>query len=345
MKSGEAPIFRIEALQQHYAGRRVLAVADLEIAPGTIVGLMGPNGSGKSTLLRLLGFIEKPSRGQILFKDAPAAPFDPRIRSRVTFLPQDPYLMNRSVFDNVAYGLRIRNGRQSLRQRVHRALEAVGLTPERFSRRPWYALSGGEAQRVALAARLALEPEVLLMDEPTASVDVESAERIRQAALRARNDWGTTLIVASHDWSWLFEVCDAVWHLYAGEVFPTGTRTIFPGPWEAATDGKWCRPLVDGQCLVAPAGQDPKASAFIESQKLLLTASGLPEDGRIVLHGTVLRLALIRRTGKVVITVGVGEMTLTAILEPEVLKAERLSPGDAIRVVYAPQDVGWLDGV
>jgi tungstate transport system ATP-binding protein len=343
MSSGKPPIFRIEALQQHYGGRRALFVPHLEIAPGAIVGLMGPNGSGKSTLLRLLGFIEKPSSGLIHFKGRTAAPFDPRIRSRVTLLPQDPYLMNRSVFDNVAYGIKLRGAGSDSVQRVHRALAAVGLAPAQFARRPWFALSGGEAQRVALAARLALEPEVLLMDEPTASVDAESAERIRRAALAARDQWGTTLIVASHDWSWLFEVCDAVWHLYAGTVFPAGTRTFFPGPWEQAGEGAWRRRLADGQWLIAPAGTDPSAPAYIESQKLILSRAPMVEGSRVVLKGTVLRQALIRRTGKVVVTVGIGELTLTAVLAPETLRNEGMAPGDGIFVTYAPEDVSWID--
>lgn len=338
-----SPIFRIEALEQRYAGRRVLHVPSLEMAPGAIVGLMGPNGSGKSTLLRLLGFIEAPSRGRILFKGFPAGPFDARIRSRVTLLPQDPYLMNRSVFDNVVYGIKLRGQRADATGRVHRALEAVGLPPARFARRPWYALSGGEAQRVALAARLALAPEVLLMDEPTASVDAESAERIRQAALSARDHWGTTLIVASHDWSWLFEVCDAVWHLYAGTVFPTGTRTFLPGPWTPDAEGRWRRPLADGQHLVVPAGADPSASAYIESRRLILTRQAVAEDGRVVLGGTVLRLALIRRTGQVVVTAAVGELALSAVLAPEALRQEGMAPGDKISVAYAPSDVSWID--
>ncbi len=337
------PIYRIETLQQLYGGRRVLSVPHLEIAPGAIIGLMGPNGSGKSTLLRLLGFIETPSRGRLFFKGAPAAPFDPRIRSRVTLLPQDPYLMNRSVFENVAYGLKLREGRHVAAGRVHQALEAVGLAPERFARRPWYALSGGEAQRTALAARLALQPEVLLMDEPTASVDAQSAERIRRAALTARDEWGTTLIVASHDWSWLFEICDAVWHLFAGALFPAGTRTFFPGPWVPGPDGRWHRPLADGQELVALPGVDPSSAAFIESRKLGLTKAPDCQDGRMRLRGTVLRLALIRRSGKVVVTVAVGELALTVILEPQALQAEALLPGDAIQVAYRPKDVRWLD--
>jgi tungstate transport system ATP-binding protein len=92
----------------------------------------------------------------------------------------------------------------------------LGLDPDTFARRQWDELSGGEAQRVALAARLVLNPRVLLLDEPTASVDARSSELIRSASLRARNDWGTTLVIASHDREWLYDVCDEVLHLFKG---------------------------------------------------------------------------------------------------------------------------------
>ena len=84
----------------------------------------------------------------------------------------------------------------------------VGLPPDKFSRRKWFELSGGEAQRVALAARLVLRPEVLLLDEPTSSVDVASAQRMHEAVLEAKNSWKTTLVIASHDQTWLHGVCD-----------------------------------------------------------------------------------------------------------------------------------------
>ena len=342
--TGDRPsIFRITGLEQHYGDRCALRVPALEIAAGTIVGLVGPNGSGKSTLLRLLGFIEAPTRGRIAFKGAPALPFDTRIRGKVTLLPQDPYLMRRSVFDNVAYGLKIRGHSPSPKEKVHAVLETVGLDPSAFARRQWYALSGGETQRVALAARLALEPEVLLMDEPTASVDADSAERIRRAALTARQRWGTTLIVASHDWQWLFEVCDEVWHLYAGDLFPTGSRNMLIGPWQPRRDGLWERVLADGQRLVVSGGTDPAAVAFIDADKMTL-GHGVNRDagGETTLQGTVLRLALIRRTGKVVVTIGVGELTLTGLWDAAALKAGRFSPGDAIGVAYTPEDVRWM---
>jgi tungstate transport system ATP-binding protein len=101
---------------------------------------------------------------------------------------------------------------------VRRALEKVGLDPTRFSQRSWRELSGGEAQRVALAARLVLKPKVLLLDEPTANVDRESSELILRAVLDARNQWGTTLIIISHQLTWLRQIADHILALDYGRL-------------------------------------------------------------------------------------------------------------------------------
>jgi len=198
----------------------------LTVEKASIVGLRGPNGSGKSTLLRLLGLIEKPAEGEILFNGRPVEPFSAAARFRVSLLPQEPFLMKRRVLGNVSYGIKIRGAVADVTGRVHEALSLVGLSDRDFVRRPWYALSGGEAQRVALAARLALRPDVLLLDEPTANVDTSSAELIREAAFKAREEMGTTLVIASHDWQWLYEVCDRVLHLFNGKILGTGRENI-----------------------------------------------------------------------------------------------------------------------
>ena len=203
--------------RQRYGDRTVLAVDRLTVAPGQIIGLAGPNGSGKSTLLRLLAFLEAPASGSVTFKGE-LVPISPNaVHRKVTLLVQEPYLLKRSVAANVAYGLKVR-GEGDSDGKVRRALEAVGLSPDEFIGRQWHELSGGEAQRVALAARLILQPAVLLMDEPTASLDAASATLIRQAALRAREEHDMSLVIASHDMAWLNAVSDSVVHLEHGAV-------------------------------------------------------------------------------------------------------------------------------
>ncbi len=192
-------LYQCRDLTQRYEGRTVLHLPELNIARGEVLALTGPNGAGKSTLLRLLPFLEEPASGELHFHGTPGrAP-----RQEVTLLLQEPYLLKTSVFENVVYGLRVRGRRHDLREAAEAAMLAVGFAPEReMLRRPWKALSGGEKQRVALAARLILRPLVLLLDEPTSSVDAASAKAI-EAAVRQAALAGTTVVAASHDLAWL----------------------------------------------------------------------------------------------------------------------------------------------
>lgn len=203
------PLYHLENITQVYGDRTVLDVDRLDIEIRTITGLIGPNGSGKSTLMRILAFLEKPATGRVTFQGQPLSQVALDLRRQVTMLSQEPYLLKRSVQANVSYGLKLR-GISDTRHQVSRALEKVGLDPTRFSQRSWRELSGGEAQRVALAARLILKPKVLLLDEPTASVDRESSDLILRAALDARNRWGTTLIIISHQLTWLRQIADGI---------------------------------------------------------------------------------------------------------------------------------------
>ncbi|MDZ7698536.1 MAG: ABC transporter ATP-binding protein [Deltaproteobacteria bacterium] len=210
-------MYHLEGVRQVYGGRRVLDVDRLSIHAQSITGLIGPNGSGKSTLMRILAFVEAPASGRLTFQGLPLSQVGLDARRQVTMLSQEPYLLKRSVQGNVSYGLKLR-GISDTRVRVHQALKQVGLDPVRFAHRSWRELSGGEAQRVALAARLALRPKVLLLDEPTASVDRDSSRLIQRAALNARNQWGGTLIVISHQLEWLGRVADRILHMDYGRL-------------------------------------------------------------------------------------------------------------------------------
>ena len=220
------PLIRLENIVRTYpdpgsphAVRTVLDLSSLDIRAGEILGIRGHNGSGKSTLLRIVALLEPPDAGTILFEGKPAGTDDLHLRRQVTLLLQTPYLLSRSVASNVAYGLRVRGIRDAaeLAKRTGAALLAVGLDPAVFPHRRRHELSGGECQRVALAARLALRPRVLLMDEPTASVDQQSAERIALAARHAA-DAGSAVVVVSHDQEWIAPLSDRLVTLREGKL-------------------------------------------------------------------------------------------------------------------------------
>jgi len=225
-------LYELSDIVQRYDGREVLCLPQLSIAAGSIVGLAGPNGGGKSTLLRLLAFLEFPVAGEVRYRGQATRGREFALRGEVTCFPQEPYLLKRSVRANVGYGLALR-GATDIRERVDAALAQVGLDPARFAGRSWRQLSGGEVKRVALAARLALRPAVLLLDEPTANLDRDSAELVRRAVLSAREAHGATLVISGHDQPWLRAICDDILWLADGRLAGPAAN---PGPSGAVSD-------------------------------------------------------------------------------------------------------------
>ncbi|MGE5190610.1 MAG: ATP-binding cassette domain-containing protein [Gemmatimonadota bacterium] len=193
-------MYRLHGIRMRYGRKTVLAIDALSIGRGRLHTLSGPNGAGKSTLLSLLAFLAPPAEGEVYYAGRRVA-WDRRslrdLRRRVTLLHQAPYLFAGTVRDNVAFGLKARGfGGDAQRRIVAGALETVGLAG--FDERKARELSGGEAQRVAMARALALSPEVLLLDEPLANIDRETAAALEAviASLPAR---GTTVVIATHD--------------------------------------------------------------------------------------------------------------------------------------------------
>jgi tungstate transport system ATP-binding protein len=196
---GSGPVYRLQGLTKVYGQRTVLDIASLDIERGEIFALVGPSGSGKSTLLRLLNFLETPTQGKIHFsgleyQQGIEAPLE--LKRRVTTVFQRPMLLARSVWDNVAYGLHLR-GQRDNHARVQSALEEVGLA--QVAKQAARTLSGGEAQRVALARAMVLQPDVLLLDEPTANLDPYNVGLIETIVNRINQQHGTSLVLVTHN--------------------------------------------------------------------------------------------------------------------------------------------------
>lgn len=194
------PLYHLKDLRKSYGSRDVLAIGELVIRAGSIYTLTGANGSGKSTLLNILAFLSPPTAGEVRFAGKPVAWNGPsllRLRRSVTLLHQAPYLFDETVYANVAFGLKVRgiHGREQHRL-VDEALAMVGLAG--FQKRIARELSGGEAQRVAMARSLALRPQVLLLDEPLANVDQDTAELLERVIV-ALPEQGTSVVMTTHD--------------------------------------------------------------------------------------------------------------------------------------------------
>jgi tungstate transport system ATP-binding protein len=189
----------ITHVRKDYDGRAVLKDCSYAFGGSGAYVLMGPNGCGKSTLLRICSLLERPDGGDLLFQDN-GAPLvqDIALRRRMTLVLPRTGVFNTTVFNNVAYGLTIRGmHKQAIEAKVREVLAFVGLD-HRWKQNA-RTLSSGETQRLGLARALAIAPEILFLDEPTASVDEENTVIIESIIGRLKKDGRTIVIMTTHD--------------------------------------------------------------------------------------------------------------------------------------------------
>ena len=336
------PLYQIRNLKYRHGQHFELDVPDLTIEQGSSIGFAGSNGSGKSTLLRLLAFIEMPEEGDIRFDGAVMTKNNGGSKRDVTMLLQEPYLLKRSVFENVAFGLKVRDDRKDLKGQVYGAIELVGMSPREFARRRWHELSGGEAQRIALAARLVLRPKVLILDEPTASVDQESARLIKEAIIECRRRFGMSLIIASHDRVWLNSATDTVKRMHEGRIVGTGAENVLSGPWISGKNGLYAKKLADGQALFVTNPPHKAAAGVVNPSDIVISV--LEPDGistRNILHGIINHMTMEKDTDNILIEVDVGELSLLSRLTPSAVRSLHLVPGKEVWALFKASAVDW----
>ncbi len=199
LEPAETPILEARDLVVVRDGRRVLEAERFQVNPRETVAVVGPNGAGKSTLLLALASLLRPNEGSVLFHGAPVLPRDAlRLRRRLGLVLPSPVLLDTSVRKNVAAGLGFRGIRGAQAQRrVDEWLERLGILALRD--RPARELSSGESQRVSLARALVLEPEVLLLDEPFASVDASARAQLIDDTERLLADTASGCVLVTHD--------------------------------------------------------------------------------------------------------------------------------------------------
>jgi tungstate transport system ATP-binding protein len=337
-------IYALRNLTHSYGRHNTLDIESLDIPEGGVIGLIGPNGSGKSTLLKVLGCLQNRRSGALLYDGAPVDGRERAVRREVTLLLQEPYLLRRSVYDNISYGLKLRGVPPAeIASRVSGSLARVGMETDRFARRPWYRLSGGEAQRVALAVRLALRPRVLLLDEPTANVDEASAVRIKEAVWHAWNDWGTTIVVATHDLVWLYEVATGIVSLYRGRAIGDGAENLIQGDWVA--EGEYAVLSLRERKIAAsiPEGGSPTGCARLNPSSITILegpSRASPDDN--VLPGRVLQMSMERSTGAILVVVDCDGISLRVRISAEAARASALCPGLYTTLAFSPSSLYFI---
>jgi putative ABC transport system ATP-binding protein len=202
-------------------GDPIVRGVDLAVAAGETVTVVGPSGAGKSTLLRLLCRLDEPTGGTVYLDGTDYRTLDPTaLRARVGMVPQDPALRDGTVRENVTIGPRLR-GESVAAGRVGTLLEQVDL--DGYADRAVAELSGGEAQRVAIARTLMIDPEVLLLDEPTASLDPEAQAGIERLLRELLVDSERTVLLVTHDQAQVDRIADRVIEFVDGRIRSRGS--------------------------------------------------------------------------------------------------------------------------
>jgi len=318
------PLIEVRNLCREYSGRQVLKDLSFDVQNGEICVLVGPNGAGKTTLLRMLDLLDEPTTGRILFdgKEIDYSADDKvAMRRRIGMVFQQTVLFNMNVFDNVAYGLTVKNeDKRSVEKKVKTALELVQL--RNFESKNALTLSGGEAQRVALAQALVTEPELLLLDEPTANLDPRNVSIFEEALLRVNRERKTTMIMATHNMFQAQNVAHRVAVLNEGRIERIGTfqevfgmpskflvdfarlENVFSGVSKITGEGTSLIDVGNGLKIEAAFEKTGDITVFVRPEDVILSVNPIVSSARNSFEGRIVEVSDMGRIVKLKIKAG-----------------------------------------
>lgn len=305
------PLIEVQNLCKEYSGKKVLRDVNFRVQNEEIFAVIGPNGAGKTTLLRLLNLLDEPSSGTISF-DGAVVDYSVKsrlaLRRRMSMVFQQTTLFNMSVFDNVAYGLKVRgeDGR-SINRKVKEVLELMQL--EGFERKNALSLSGGEAQRVALAQALVVEPELLLLDEPTANLDPKNVSIIEEVLSWVNRERETTIVMATHNMFQAENLAKRVGFLLDGKMEKIGTaqevfgapskhlidfarlENVFSGNSRILEEGTSLIDIGDGVQIEAATRKSGSVTIFVRPEDIILSRKPIASSARNVFKGKIVEIS------------------------------------------------------
>jgi len=338
---------RLEQLRRVFAGVVALDELSLTLAPGELVALLGPSGCGKTTALRLVAGLDEVTSGRVVFGGTDVTTLGANKRDVGMVFQAYSLFPHMTAMQNVAFGLRMRHvHEQERRQRAGEMLELVGLSG--FADRYAHQLSGGQQQRVALARALAIQPQVLLLDEPLSALDAKVRGRLRDEIRRVQLDVGITTLFVTHDQEEALAIADRVGVMNKGRLEQLGPpTTIYSRPAtpfvaefvgltnRIAGEVKFGEVVVRGVSLPLVNSDTPTgpAVALVRPEAVSLAADGESSSGQLV--GTVIAVAFLGATSRV--TVDLGDVIVLAQMPTS--QASANPAGSRVRLTLRPDPV------
>lgn len=205
---------KIMDLKKHYNERLVLDIDEIIFNPGTVYGIIGPNGSGKTTFIRIISGLDNQFDGSVVYEKSNIKLSFDSVKNEISMLNQNPYIFNTSVKENIEIGIRVRGGRDF--NEAEGIIKLLGLEP--IKKRNAKRISGGEAQRTALGRILAINPEVLILDEPTSNIDIENTAIIERAIMNLMRDGEKTVLLITHNIFQAMRLSDVIVYMDKGKI-------------------------------------------------------------------------------------------------------------------------------
>ncbi|PYO29289.1 MAG: hypothetical protein DMD73_02460 [Gemmatimonadetes bacterium] len=319
-------MLELRDVRHEYDGRVVLHLERFAVPPGAAIAVVGPNGSGKSTLLRLLALLERPTQGRVLLDEAVVTSRG-AARRRVTLVEQRPILFRATVRENLEFGLQVRGIRRTeVNRRIQDVAARFGITPLLGRRR--HELSDGEVQRVAVARALAVEPDVLLLDEPASSADRAAALTLYRALSEERVRRPMAVCLASHQLEDAYRWADDVRALADGRLSPVTPENLFRVELMPAESGDLKHACVGTVEIAAMTDRTGPAILAVPPTDIFVSREPLASSARNTFQGRVTGLAR-RGPGAVHVTADVG-VELIAVVTEEAVRDLALAPGSPV---------------
>ena len=344
------PIVRLAGVSKCYAEMVAVAPLDLDIEAGEFVVLLGPSGSGKTTILSMIGGFAAPTAGRVLIAGEDVTDLPPARRPTATVFQDYALFPHMSVRSNVAFGLAMRKVVKAERyRRADEMLQLVGL--EGFGDRGVHQLSGGQRQRVALARAIAVEPKVLLLDEPLGALDLALRRQMQEELVRIQKRLGTTFVHVTHDQEEAMSIADRVVVMNKGRIEDMGPPSrvylrpaslftacfmgesnILRGEVVEATSGAaWVKTALGTLTVPTHAAIGETVTLSIRPEQLLVDHAGA---GALALGSATVAETSFQGTHlRAHVTIGGGDLLLRAPT------AEALAPGSTVKLAVQPADI------
>lgn len=353
-------LLSLQNISRNFGTTRAVADVSLDVAQGEFFGLLGPSGCGKTTTLRMIAGLEQPDSGSIRFQDKDITDLPPERRGFGMVFQNYALFPHLNVFENVAFGLRARHApKTEISDRVRSALELVQLPG--YEKRAIDELSGGQQQRVAIARAIAIEPVLLLFDEPLSNLDVSLREETRGELRELVTRLGLTAVYVTHDQEEAFALCDRISVMVGGRLMQSGRpRELYEEPSDIAvarflgrnnlirvmrlssskTSECEFKTLDGGHVLHVPVAREDLAPLnkpvvlAIRPEHVRLSANN--EGAPNVLHGTIREIVFAGATSTIRVDAN-GLLLEALVVQPDGLRVNQecsvVLPADKLRLL------------